>query len=167
MPYLQRDWWRHINDVGLEYEASRVAVARLAEQVRANANVLADEPTARRGLSRALDHLEGTYLVRVFAAFESALRSYERWWHPDRVGVTRVDASQMIDEIGARNAEDVPRRRKRAIGNQIRTRVHEVRRSRNYWAHDDADAIDVPMPFGRAKTCLLEYIDKMPLEWGD
>ena len=167
MPYHQSDWWHYIYDVGKEYEASRVAVARLTDQVRANANVLADEPEARSGLSRASQNLEGTYLVRVFAAFESALRSYERWWHSERVGQTRVDVSQMIDEIGARNADDVPRRRKRAIGTQIRARVHQVRRSRNFWAHDDADAIEVPMPLQRAKMCLLEYIDKMPLEWAD
>jgi hypothetical protein len=167
MPYHRSDWWRYINEVGQEYEASRVAVARLTDQVHENANVLADEPKARSGLLRASQNLEGTYLVRIFAAFESALRSYERWWHPERVGETRVDASQMIDEIGARNADDVPRRHKRAIGTQIRNRVHQVRRSRNFWAHDDADAIDVPMPLQRAKMCLLEYIDKMPLEWGD
>jgi hypothetical protein len=167
MPYQQSEWWRYINDVAKEYEASRVALTRLTAQARADANVLADEPKARNGLSRASDNLEGTYLVRLFAAFESALRSYERWWHPGRVGETRVDASQMIDEIGARNADDVPRRRKRAIGTQIRDRVHQVRRSRNFWAHDDADAIAVPMSLERAKSCLLEYIAKMPLEWGD
>jgi hypothetical protein len=167
MPYLQSDWWRYINDVGKEYEASRVAVARLTDQVRMNANVLAEEPVARSGLSRASQNLEGTYVVRIFAAFESALRSYERWWHPARIGETRVDASQMIDEIGARNADDVPRRRKRAIGTQIRERVHQVRRSRNYWAHDDADAMGDPMSLERAKMCLLDYIAKMPLEWGD
>jgi hypothetical protein len=167
MPYHRTEWWRYVNEVVMEYEASRVAVARLTDQVRANANVLADEPKARSGLSAASQNLERTYLVRVFAAFESALRSYERWWHPERIGVTPGDASQMIDEIGARNADDVPRRRKRAIGTQIRERVHEVRRSRNFWAHDDEDAIDVPMPLVRAKMCLLEYLDKMPLEWGD
>lgn len=167
MPYQQSDWWRYINDVWGEYEASRVAITRLTAQARADANVLAGEPEARSGLSRASKNLEGTYLVRLFAAFESALRSYERWWHPGRVGQTRADVSQMIDEIGARNADDVPRRRKRAIGTQIRDRVHQVRRSRNYWAHDDEDAMDVPMSLERARSCLLEYLAKMPLEWGD
>ncbi len=90
---------------------------------------------------------------------------YDRAWHPSRQN--RADASQIIDEIGARNADDAPIKRKRAIGNQIRERVHQVRRSRNYWAHDDADATDVPMGFGRAKMCLLAYTEKMPLEWGD
>jgi len=167
MSHKQLDWWRYINDVGKEYEASRVAVSRLAQQVHENPNVLADEPKARDGLPQASKNLEGTYLVRVFAAFESALRSYERWWHPERVGVTRVDASQMIDEIAARKADDIPRRHKRVIGTQIRNRVHLVRRSRNYWAHDDADAVNNPMSFIRAKECILEYIDKMPIEWGD
>ena len=165
MPYSQAEWWRYINDVGKEYEASRVAVSRLVSLVQANANVLTNEPEARDGLSRAYKNLEGTYLIRLFAAFESALRSYERWWHPTRSKTP--DTSQMIDEIGARNAEDIPRRRKRPIGNQIREVVQRVRRSRNYSAHDDADAIDTPMPFQQAKACLLAYIDKMPLEWGD
>ncbi|MBX9679130.1 MAG: hypothetical protein K2X38_10240 [Gemmataceae bacterium] len=73
----------------------------------------------------------------------------------------------MIDEIGARFAENVPRLHKRVIGTQIRDRVHRVRRSRNYWAHDDADAVGAPMSFEQAKSSLLEYIDKMPHEWGD
>ena len=165
MLYHQSDWWNYINEVGKEYEASRVAIIRLTNQVAVNANVLDDEPRARGGLSRASRNLEGTYLVRVFAAFESALRSYERWWHPNRE--TRVDASQMIDEIGARKADDIPRRHKRVIGTQIRERVQLVRRSRNYWAHDDADAVADPMPLERATMCVLEYINKMPLEWGD
>lgn len=166
MPYSRLEWWRSINEVGREYEASRVAVARLAGQLLADPNLLNDEPQARQGLPQASRNLEGTYVVRVFAAFESALRSYERWWHPERVGTARVDASQMIDEIGARHAPDIPRRTKRPIGLQIRERVHEVRRSRNYWAHDEADAVARPMPFGRARECLLAYIDKMPNEWG-
>ena len=33
MPYHQSDWWRYINDVGKEYEASRVAVARLTDRL--------------------------------------------------------------------------------------------------------------------------------------
>ena len=167
MLYLQSDWRQYIIDVGGEYKASQVAVARLTEQVRADANVLAAEPEARSSLSRASRNLEGTYPVRAFAAFESALRSYEKWWHPERVGGKRVDASQMIDEIGSRVADDIPRRHKRPIGTQIRERVHLVRRSRHYWAHDDTDAIGEPMPLERAKSCLLEYIGKMPLEWGD
>ncbi len=165
MAHQRFDWWRYINDVGIEFEASKVAVARLTDQVRLNANALVDEPRARDGLARASRNLEGTYLVRIFAAFEAALRSYERWWHPDRE--YRVDASQMIDEIGARYAENVPRLHKRVIGTQIRERVHRVRRSRNYWAHDDADAVETPMSFEQAKGSLLDYIDKMPLEWGD
>jgi hypothetical protein len=86
MPYSRLEWWRYINEVGREYEASRVAVARLAGQLLADPNLLNHEPTARQGLPQASRNLEGTYLIRVFAAFESALRSYERWWHPERVG---------------------------------------------------------------------------------
>ena len=109
--------------------------------------------------------LEGRYVVRVFAAFESALRSYERWWHPNRIRKEFPTAATMIDEIGAHREDNVARRRKREIGLQIRERVHEVRRTRNFWAHADDSQCDYPLPIEQATERLLAYIRKMPLEW--
>ena len=140
MPHLQRDWILYIRAVLNEYQSARVAVDHVAGQLQVDANFL--EGLSREKIARVRNYLEGTYVVRVFAAFESALRSYEQWWHPGRPKDERPTAATMIDQIGAHKEDNVARRRKREIGLQIRERVHEARKTRNYWVHDDEGQID-------------------------
>ncbi len=79
MPYLLSEWRAHIQEVWGEFKAARLAVSRLKEQVNADANIVAGEYGVREHLSSADANLEGTYIVRIFAAFEAALRSYDRF----------------------------------------------------------------------------------------
>jgi hypothetical protein len=110
---------------------------------------------AREYLSRADKNLDGTYIVRLFAAFEAALRSYDRAKHNDPARETR--AAVLIDEIGG----------KRGRGTQpgIRQRAHDVRQVRNYWAHDE-DALPTPMTVDEARARLQAYLHELPDEWG-
>ena len=72
MPYLLSEWRAHIQEVWGEFKAARLAVSRLKEQVNADANIVAGEHGVREHLSSADANLEGTYIVRIFAAFEAA-----------------------------------------------------------------------------------------------
>ena len=69
----------------------RTAVDRFRADVTATPEILPRDPDARKHLPKADENLEGTYIVRLFAAFEAALRSYDRSRHggPHRA----VDAS--------------------------------------------------------------------------
>ena len=72
MPNRRFDWHEHIKDIEGEYRAARLAVDRLRDQVAVAPNLLGRD-TGIRDVREADENLEGTYLVRLFAAFEAAL----------------------------------------------------------------------------------------------
>jgi hypothetical protein len=152
MPYLLSEWRAHIQEVWGEFKAARLAVTRLNEQVNADANIVAGQLGVREHLSSADANLEGTYTVRIFAAFEAALRSYDRFHFNDQDRETR--ASIMINQLGALNR----------VHMSIRDGVHRVRRIRNFWAHDIDDDPN-PMPIDRVRGLLQAYLDRFPKDW--
>lgn len=92
MPNRRFDWHEHIKDVEKEYKAVRLAVDRLAALLSATPDVIVDDEI-RACLRSAYANLEGTYIVRLFAAFEAALRSYDRARHNDP---TRVASKSLL-----------------------------------------------------------------------
>src|SRR4051812_9953297 len=72
MPFSNREWQEDIKGVEREYVAARYALRRTQAQVDAAPDILAQNDPARKELRAAVDHLEGTYVVRLFAAFEAA-----------------------------------------------------------------------------------------------
>jgi hypothetical protein len=155
MPNRRFDWHAHIKDVEGEYQAARIAVDRLKDQVAASPDILKSDDGTRAYLREANKNLEGTYLVRLFAAFEAALRSFDRARHNDP---TRDQvASVLIDTTGGRRGQ--------GISAAVREGAHAVRRVRNYWAHE-SDAMPDPMTIAEARARLQEYLSWLPQEWG-
>ncbi len=72
MPNRRFDWHEHIKEVHGEYKAARIAVDRLKAAVIETPDILKEQNEARAYLRNADRNLEGTYLVRIFAAFEAA-----------------------------------------------------------------------------------------------
>jgi hypothetical protein len=155
MPFRRFDWHEHIVEVWGEYWSTRAAVDRLRAGVAARPDLLKNDRVARGYLSRANKNLEGTYIVRLFAAFEAALRSYDRAKHNDPTRESK--AAVMIDENGGKRA--------RGILPGIRRRAHDVRRVRNYWAHEE-DTLPAPMTVDEARARLQDYLKELPDEWG-
>ena len=155
MPSRRFDWHEHIMEVWGEHKAARLALDRLKDAVAATPDLLNPHPVARHYLRDAHRNLEGTYIVRLFAAFEAALRSYDRAKHND-LG-RRTDAAIMIDEIGGK--------RGRGIQAGIRQRAHQVRRVRNFWAHESDDDAG-PLTIDEARARLQAYLHELPDEWG-
>lgn len=155
MPYRRFDWHQHITEVWGEYRAARAAVDHLTAAVAAKPDLLKKDPEARQYLREAGQNLAGTYIVRLFAAFEAALRSYDRARrnNPTR----RTDAAVLIDQIGGK--------RGRGIQTGVRQRAHEVRRVRNYWAHE-SDVDPGPMTVDEARARLQTFLHDLPDEWG-
>jgi len=60
-----------------EFRSARAAVDRLRAAVAATPDLLKNDRVTREYLSRAHENLDGTYIVRLFAAFEAALRRVE------------------------------------------------------------------------------------------
>jgi len=122
MPHRRFDWHEHIKDVENEYRAARIAVDHLNATLTRQSGLLRKHGVARAHLRTADANLEGTYLVRHFASFEAALRSYDRARHndPER----KEDASVLIDTISGRRGQ--------GISDADRKGAHAVRRVRNY-----------------------------------
>jgi hypothetical protein len=154
MPYRRFDWHQHITEVWGEYMSVRAAVDRLKDAVARAPDFLNKDPVAREYLRDAHENLEATYIIRLFAAFEAALRSYDRAKRRDLS--RRTDASVMIDEIGGK--------RGRGIQMGIRQRAHDVRLVRNYWAHE-SNADPGPMTVDAARARLQAYLHELPDEW--
>ena len=155
MPYLLSEWRAHIQEVLGEYKAASFSVSRLIGQVAADASAIANEAAVREHLTRAHANLEGTYIVRKFAAFEATLRSYDRHIFNDPERETK--SSVMIDQLGSKS--------RIRVRTQIREGVHRVRRIRNYWARDTDDD-PRPMPIDRVRGLLQSYLDRFPNSWG-
>lgn len=154
MPYRRFDWHDYITQVWREYRSVRVAADYYIDAVVAAPDLLTRDGEARKSLRRADANLEGTYIVRLFASFEAALRSYDRARHKDPGRIT--DAGAMIDAIGGRKG--------RGIEAKIRDGAHDVRRVRNYWAHD-ADGDPAPMSIDEARSRLQAFLSALPDEW--
>ena len=155
MPYRRFDWHQHIMEVWGEFKSTRAAVDRLKAAVIATPEILSKDSEERAYLRKADRNLEGTYIVRLFAAFEAALRTYDRWKHQDPNRMT--DASTMIAEIGGK--------RNRGIQQHIRDGAQRVRRVRNFWAHESDDDPG-PMTIDEARARLQSYLHELPDEWG-
>lgn len=83
--------------------------------------------TSPRDLDAASDQVESTYLVRMWAEFETALRSYRR----------SRNTGESDGQMWTRNLIDWTAgiRLGRAISEDVRDDVHEVREYRNFLVH--------------------------------
>ena len=113
----ERDEWSpRIKEVEREYRAVRLAVDRL----------LADAPSLRgdvsfRPLSAASDLLEGTYIIRLFAEFETGLRLY---WAT--IKDTHPKTQNLVNGVAARCK----------IPTDLLRETHDVRDYRNDLIHE-------------------------------
>ncbi len=96
MPYRRFDWHEHITEVWGEFRSARAAIDHLRIAVSATPDLLKNERVARDYLSRADQNLDGTYIIRLFAAFEAALRSFDRVKHKDLSGDTNFDPLEPV-----------------------------------------------------------------------
>jgi hypothetical protein len=154
MPHRRFDWHEHLIEVAGEYKAARLAVDRLTAAVAADPSVLGKDDRAPANLRAATQNLEGTYLVRLFAAFEAALRSYDRARHNDPR--RKEDGASLIDSIGGRRGQ--------GISSSVREDAQAVRQVRNRWAHED-DASEEDMGILVAAPRLHKFLSWLPLEW--
>ena len=113
--------------------------------------------TSPRDLVAAAEQVESTYLIRMWAEFETALRSYRRHitGDPD-------------DQIRTRNLIDWTAgvRQGRAISADVRDDVHEVREYRNFLVHErDDQAPPAAVAIEEARKRLNTLLHCLPIQW--
>jgi hypothetical protein len=135
-----------------EYRAAVSAVELLAQQLRANPN-WGNEAGWRNRDARSLnENLEATYLIRLYAEFESGLRDlwrncFRKASHPSmQILMSRVASRQYVPQDWLDEAD-------------------AVRRYRNTLVHEDNDEEDEQLPFYEAKSRLSRFFSRLPEDW--
>jgi hypothetical protein len=140
-----------IRAVEREYLVATVAARGLDERFRADPSALVAERLEFADYRNFRDHLEATYLIRLFAEFEAGLR--EAWEFP--FGRTTVPSVRdLIDSLHAQCS----------ISQDWRDCVHDVRIYRNALVHEGSG--DVP-PIGLREACswLCRFFSRLPHGW--
>ena len=140
----------NVKVVGREYSATRLATDRLLAAV-------CDDPTLLSGdvspsdIRRASENLEGTYLIRLFAEFETVLRLY---WSAVRGTPPPSRTRDVLDGIAATRRIPVTRL----------FDAHAVREYRNTLVHErDEAAVSISM--GDARRYLCRFLSFLPPTW--
>ncbi len=140
-----------------EYYVVAAAIAHFGPVALAG---LAQLPTrtSPRDLDSAAERAESTYLIRMWAEFETALRSY--WRHKTAPGPD--------DRIGTKNLVDwmAGVKQGRAVSADVRDDVHEVREYRNLMVHERDDQMPpAEVSIEEARKRLNTLLHCLPIEW--
>ena len=143
-----REWQESIRAVEREYQATLRATDRFLDQARRDPTILEGD-VRYRDVIEASGNLAGTYIIRLFAQFETGLRLY---W--DRVRGTHPRTQDLLDGLAAM----------RLIPDDPRDKAHEVREYRNGLVHEREEEVD-PIPVGEARGRLCRFFSFLPPAW--
>jgi len=132
-----------------EYHAARFAVGRALSAAMRTPHAL---PATIRpnDLRLCLNRLEATYLVMLFAEFESAIR---RIWSAEFGRKTKPRMEVLLDRVAAKaHVSDT------GLGD-----VHRVRKYRNFLVHGEDFAASVTLE--QAGSLLARFLSFMPGSW--
>jgi hypothetical protein len=150
MPFNRFEWLRRVKAVEREHTAVRYAADYLLDVLRLDPTVL-DRVLRVRDVREAVEKLEGTYVVRLFAEFETCLRTY---WLAARSTDPPSRTKDLLDGIGAT----------RRIPHDDIQFAHAVRDFRNALVHERAEVVPT-IEIARARGYLCRYLRHLPLDW--
>lgn len=134
-----------------EFTTAAVAIEALGKRLRGEQSALAEFSLTQRDFHALRRNLEGTYLVRLFAEFETGLRS--AWVRAFR----RRSHPQMRDLLNAIAG-------RRSVSQRWLDAVHEVRMYRNSLVHDDSEQA-APIAIEEARDRLCRFFSQLPVDW--
>lgn len=145
---LRHEWLARIKAVEREYIAVRQALDRFREAVRNDPTILRGDLRPRE-IVPASENAEGTYVIRIFAQFETGLRQY---WLTFRD--THPKTEDLLDGVAARDR----------IPHDNLENAHAVREYRNTLVHEREDAEDL-IAIADVRAHLCRYFAFLPPEW--
>ena len=142
------EWSERIKKVEREFLAAQQAGTVFLDQVQRDPTILLGD-VRMRDVRAMVEFLEGTYLIRLFAAFEAGLRTY---WETIRGTPARM--RDLIDSIAAQ----------RGVPDDLRDSVHVVREYRNSLVHEAGETTE-EVALGIARSRLLTFFSRLPERW--
>jgi hypothetical protein len=155
MPHNRFEWIDRLKLVEREHRVVATAIVRLHRAIL-DGEVRTPGGTSPRDLVSVGRNLETTYLVRLWAEFETALLSYYRSLRGEPEA--RIRAVDLVDTLAGV-------RRGRAIADDVRIAVHEVREHRNSLVHERTDPAP-PVGLVESRSRLNTFLGKLPEQWG-
>lgn len=134
-----------------EYAAATVSSGLLAEKLRSDSSFLSSYGVGARDAEKFVENLEATYLIRLFAEFEAALRDV---WQNHLGRETRPRAKELLDSVAAH----------RAVPQDCVDDAHCARRYRNFLVHEDAQATEA-IDLRRAVSAMNRFLGRLPFDW--
>ena len=148
-PRKRMEWLSRIKSVEKEFHSMRFAADRLILDVARDPNILKTSNFQSASCRNAAENLEATYLIRLFAEFESGLRDFWvsiRKTHPQaEVLMRRITSKCGIDYQIWQNADRV-----RMYRNHL---VHEL--------HESATSVSIE----EARRFLNLFFGRLPPNW--
>ena len=150
MPDEIDTWSRRIKDVEREYHSVRFAVDRTFAHARTDNSILKNAFTLRE-IVRAAEMLESTYIMRLFAEFESAVRLYYQRSRKKRMPSKTED---LLNAVAS----------SRGIPHQQLGNAHRVRIYRNELVHERHRSHE-PFDIKIARGYLCHFLSFLPRDW--
>jgi hypothetical protein len=147
MPYRD-EWQTRIKSVEREFIVMRQAADRFEQQARKDRSILL-ENLRHAEIRSASKNLEGTYLMRLFAEFETGARQF---WRTRRRSVpgTAVLLARLADLV--------------RIPDPLLGDCDRVREYRNSLVHEREDGVEA-VPIVEARGHLCRFFSFLPREW--
>lgn len=149
MPNEAFEWMGRVKRVEREYGAIRFATDYLLKAVNDDPSVL-NKLVHRPDINTAHSHLEGTYIIRVFAEFETALRCFVTAFHLRKPTGTEV----LINRV--RDRARIPQSYAHA--------AHLVRLYRNALVHERTTSAQ-PVTMRESTSSLCTFLSRLQRIW--
>jgi len=144
---------RRLSRVQREYDATRDAVGYVMRNWQKQSISLDTQGTGLEDLRRAAGNLDAIFVIRLFSMFEGILKEHLTQHHPGITVPEEARAVWLIDRVAQRQSPP--------IAPPLKSRVHDVRRYRNYLAHPSG-RVPVETPFAMAIFRLSKFVDHLP-----
>lgn len=150
MPYSRFEWLTRVKAVEREHKATRFATDFLLIAVQRDPGSLGGD-LRLRDLNEAAERQEGTYIIRLFAEFETCLRVF---WEVTRGRRPPSRTRDLLDGVGTR----------RRISHDQIDNAHAVREYRNSLLHERKEQIE-PIAIDVARSRLCHFLSFLPVAW--
>lgn len=143
-------WIRSIKAIENEYQVAVIAMKRLSTDAGHDPNILGRD-LRFRNVKEAQEKLSATYAIRMFAEFETGLRTS---WVVTRTDPEPTSIAEIIDRIASRA---------RIVGDYL-ANAHRARRYRNRQIHDNQEEGE-HLAVVDCRSYLNNYLGRMPMDW--
>ncbi len=148
MPHELHGGIRRIRAIDLDHSSIRLALDRLLVEARRDPTVLGGD-LKLQDIVNASGRLEGTYIIRLFAEFETGLRLF---WATIRD--TEPPTQHLLDGIAVR----------RGMPSDRLAGAHAVREYRNSLVHERDEEVP-PISIAEARAHLCRFFAFLPPAW--